>query len=158
MKTRSSEVGIEQPKGINSLHAQLESIKDRGDECCVGRPCLSTISLQISLQRPEPARPNAMYVIDFIGAPEGIRTPGLCLRRAALYPAELRVPAGATSSECRGAPVLLRLSPRGNRSVPPHTIFRPEKTGRFPRITLGMKPECNAPVQAPRHAQPMIQA
>ena len=26
------------------------------------------------------------------GAPEGIRTPGLCLRRAALYPAELRVP------------------------------------------------------------------
>ena len=25
------------------------------------------------------------------GAPEGIRTPGLCLRRAALYPAELRV-------------------------------------------------------------------
>ena len=24
------------------------------------------------------------------GAPEGIRTPGLCLRRAALYPAELR--------------------------------------------------------------------
>jgi hypothetical protein len=26
----------------------------------------------------------------FIGAPEGIRTPDLCLRRAALYPAELR--------------------------------------------------------------------
>ena len=24
------------------------------------------------------------------GAPEGIRTPDLCLRRAALYPAELR--------------------------------------------------------------------
>jgi hypothetical protein len=28
---------------------------------------------------------------DLNGAPEGIRTPGLCLRRAALYPAELRV-------------------------------------------------------------------
>jgi hypothetical protein len=26
-----------------------------------------------------------------VGAPEGIRTPGLCLRRAALYPAELPV-------------------------------------------------------------------
>ena len=26
----------------------------------------------------------------YIGAPEGIRTPGLCLRRAALYPTELR--------------------------------------------------------------------
>ena len=31
------------------------------------------------------------------GAPEGIRTPGLCLRRAALYPAELRVRRGALS-------------------------------------------------------------
>ena len=30
----------------------------------------------------------------FIGAPERIRTSGLCLRRAALYPAELRVPVG----------------------------------------------------------------
>lgn len=29
----------------------------------------------------------------FNGAPEGIRTPGLCLRRAALYPAELRAQA-----------------------------------------------------------------
>jgi hypothetical protein len=30
-------------------------------------------------------------ILEEAGAPEGIRTPGLCLRRAALYPAELRV-------------------------------------------------------------------
>jgi hypothetical protein len=29
-------------------------------------------------------------LISLAGAPEGIRTPDLCLRRAALYPAELR--------------------------------------------------------------------
>lgn len=43
------------------------------------------------------------------GAPEGIRTPGLCLRRAALYPAELRVPGASPSKAGRGAPVVLRL-------------------------------------------------
>jgi hypothetical protein len=32
-------------------------------------------------------------MIEIVGAPEGIRTPDLCLRRAALYPAELRAPA-----------------------------------------------------------------
>ena len=38
-----------------------------------------------------------------VGAPEGIRTPGLCLRRAALYPAELRVLAeGADHSRMAG--------------------------------------------------------
>ncbi len=37
------------------------------------------------------------------GAPEGIRTPGLCLRRAALYPAELRVRWGPLSKG-KGAP------------------------------------------------------
>ena len=31
------------------------------------------------------------------GAPEGIRTPDLCLRRAALYPAELRAREGLDS-------------------------------------------------------------
>jgi hypothetical protein len=31
-----------------------------------------------------------MGFIGKFGAPEGIRTPDLCLRRAALYPAELR--------------------------------------------------------------------
>lgn len=31
---------------------------------------------------------------DFYGAPEAIRTPDLCLRRATLYPAELRVRLG----------------------------------------------------------------
>ena len=35
--------------------------------------------------------------IDFIGAPERIRTSDLCLRRAALYPAELR----ARSKRCK---------------------------------------------------------
>jgi hypothetical protein len=31
-----------------------------------------------------------IYVIDLIGAPDRIRTCDLCLRRATLYPAELR--------------------------------------------------------------------
>ena len=43
-------------------------------------------SLEVSAVTP------AGLNFDKIGAPEGIRTPGLCLRRAALYPAELRVP------------------------------------------------------------------
>ena len=98
----SREAEIEQPKEFNSLHAQLESIKGRGDECCVGGPRLSIISLRISLQRPKLAAPNAIYVIDFIGAPERIRTSGLCLRRAALYPAELRVPARLTNRNRSG--------------------------------------------------------
>ena len=32
----------------------------------------------------------SFFYFEFPGAPEGIRTPDLCLRRAALYPAELR--------------------------------------------------------------------
>ena len=52
------------------------------------------------------------------GAPEGIRTPDLCLRRAALYPAELRVlnlcmsrawPAPACDLTGRGHGPLLRM-------------------------------------------------
>jgi hypothetical protein len=35
--------------------------------------------------------PSCQVIFCHDGAPEGIRTPGLCLRRAALYPAELRV-------------------------------------------------------------------
>ena len=38
------------------------------------------------------------------GAPDGIRTSGLCLRRAALYPAELRVPDGSPSKAKQRAP------------------------------------------------------
>src|ERR1700730_4630043 len=49
------------------------------------------------------------------GAPEGIRTPGLCLRRAALYPAELRVlPNGAILADVgvtRQAPCRPPVSP-----------------------------------------------
>src|SRR3981081_254551 len=37
------------------------------------------------------------YVPDFTGAPDTIRTCDLCLRRATLYPAELRVRCGAFS-------------------------------------------------------------
>src|SRR5579863_5301205 len=36
------------------------------------------------------AKSSSKPLISLIGAPEGIRTPDLCLRRAALYPAELR--------------------------------------------------------------------
>ena len=38
------------------------------------------------------ARMPPKCLIQLVGAPEGIRTPDLCLRRAALYPAELRAP------------------------------------------------------------------
>ncbi len=41
------------------------------------------------------------------GAPEGIRTPGLCLRRAALYPAELRVRWGPLSKAIGAPPELI---------------------------------------------------
>lgn len=34
---------------------------------------------------------NSSASLEFIGAPAAIRTRDLCLRRAALYPAELRV-------------------------------------------------------------------
>ena len=40
------------------------------------------------------ARMPPKCLIQLVGAPEGIRTPDLCLRRAALYPAELRAPNG----------------------------------------------------------------
>jgi hypothetical protein len=46
------------------------------------------------------------------GAPEGIRTPGLCLRRAALYPAELRVRAQAPQGRLGGEYRIL--AQRGN--------------------------------------------
>ena len=38
----------------------------------------------------QPTGAKKGYLAEIIGAPEGIRTPDLCLRRAALYPAELR--------------------------------------------------------------------
>jgi hypothetical protein len=41
--------------------------------------------------------PIVALTIGNIGAPEGIRTPDLCLRRAALYPAELRARSGVDS-------------------------------------------------------------
>src|SRR4051812_36129727 len=40
-----------------------------------------------------------------IGAPEGIRTPDLCLRRAALYPAELRARRGFMYRRLREAAI-----------------------------------------------------
>src|SRR5580698_1468503 len=43
-------------------------------------------------------------LIVLAGAPEGIRTPDLCLRRAALYPAELRARGGLDSA----TPILLQ--------------------------------------------------
>ena len=46
------------------------------------------------------------------GAPDWIRTSGLCLRRAALYPAELRVPDGPPSKANRGAPDVFAIRPR----------------------------------------------
>ena len=50
----------------------------RGSVCCIGVPAAND---------PRYADENS---IEFTGAPERIRTSDLCLRRAALYPAELR--------------------------------------------------------------------
>jgi hypothetical protein len=54
------------------------------------------------------------------GAPEGIRTPGLCLRRAALYPAELPVRRRACSKALAGGQTACR--PLGARDGPPHAV------------------------------------
>src|SRR4051794_32491521 len=43
------------------------------------------------LPEPKPALAEIHDVPDFAGAPDTIRTCDLCLRRATLYPAELRV-------------------------------------------------------------------
>ena len=43
-------------------------------------------------RRSDRRSPRNSYVFDFAGAPDTIRTCDLCLRRATLYPAELRVP------------------------------------------------------------------
>src|SRR4030088_2080184 len=54
------------------------------------------------------------------GAPEGIRTPDLCLRRAALYPAELRA-RGGLHSRTGAAPQLRGLGENataGRRRIP----------------------------------------
>jgi hypothetical protein len=42
-------------------------------------------------------RQKTIGFVGKFGAPEGIRTPDLCLRRAALYPAELRAREGLDS-------------------------------------------------------------
>ena len=51
--------------------------------------------------------------VSLYGAPEGIRTPGLRLRRAALYPAELR----AHLTDCRVEAGLFRSGPAGCRTA-----------------------------------------
>src|SRR4051812_4278723 len=48
-----------------------------------------------------------------IGAPEGIRTPDLCLRRAALYPAELRARRGFMYRRLREAAIARCLKGKG---------------------------------------------
>ena len=45
-----------------------------------------------------------MEYLDADGAPDRIRTCDLCLRRAALYPAELRVLPGGPENEPAGEP------------------------------------------------------
>jgi hypothetical protein len=73
------------------------------------------------------------------GAPEGIRTPGLCLRRAALYPAELRVllngailaDAGvARQAPCRPARTAKRR--HGGKKTSPHEELRSLAARRSP--------------------------
>lgn len=92
------------------------------------RPCGAARCRALSIRRPagliEPGGPNqgirsrqipkgpAMRALLVSGAPEGIRTPDLCLRRAALYPAELRAhPANHTSFGCCVRTPLCGLSP-----------------------------------------------
>src|SRR3954467_7640681 len=50
------------------------------------------------------------------GAPEGIRTPDLCLRRAALYPAELRARRGFMYRRLREAAIARYLKGEGAKA------------------------------------------
>ena len=58
---------------------------------CIGSPCQGLQSRAQSRAQPKLAAQEVAKAIEKIGAPERIRTSGLCLRRAALYPAELMV-------------------------------------------------------------------
>jgi len=69
------------------------------------------------------------------GAPEGIRTPDLCLRRAALYPAELR------------AHRLLTMSANATRSA----LMNSERCGSTP---LGLRPRVQPPAKYAGGASP----
>ena len=51
------------------------------------------VSVRVSVRTPEKQQARASPGPCSAGAPDWIRTSDLCLRRAALYPAELRVPA-----------------------------------------------------------------
>ena len=68
---------------IKIVLSEIEGVMS--DVCCERDACLAKSKL------PHPGNPSSIRDIRRNGAPEGIRTPGLCLRRAALYPAELRV-------------------------------------------------------------------
>ncbi len=67
-------------------------------------------------KKPQVFRPGAFSSVS--GAPGGIRTHDPCLRRAVLYPAELRMLVRATSYPCRP-----------DASIP---AFSPVTVGRFP--------------------------
>lgn len=56
-------------------------------------------ALTASTKKPQAFRPGAFSSVS--GAPGGIRTHDPCLRRAVLYPAELRMLVRATSYPCR---------------------------------------------------------
>ena len=80
------------------------------------------------------------------GAPERIRTSGLCLRRAALYPAELRVPMRPDSKVAASSQVhpCTSITPCGRsvtRAVPgkdsvPQPMCRPRPRCVLPKLAL----------------------
>src|SRR5947209_19266236 len=89
-------------------------------------PIVRARRARAALRGPEPRRATArclaLRICGEAGGPERIRTFDLCLRRAALYPAELRVPDRQNSNN---PPLLKALSsddalPVRNRGQPCH--------------------------------------
>ncbi len=77
------------------------------------------------------------------GAPDRIRTCDLCLRRAALYPAELRAPTGSLNYRFR--------TPNGSYRMTPGV----QPTGSFRKRTLVCSPQRGV---APRAGRPYAPA
>lgn len=86
----------------------LRCVASLGLSLCWSRNLWSAIKLLLYLhllpylaptKKPQAFRPGAFSSVS--GAPGGIRTHDPCLRRAVLYPAELRMLVRATSYPCR---------------------------------------------------------
>jgi hypothetical protein len=96
---------------------------------------------QIPWRRPRPRKRKQLNYL--AGAPETIRTSDLCLRRAALYPTELRVPAATSRRAARHAQAVgpaarqarLRQSRKTSRLDQPRARRGWDRAGKHPAWT-----------------------